>query len=304
LPRLEKWLSNVAPDTPADQAARQALNTRLRAVRHYLERATAGRHEVEAVHQLRIWTRRAAAALGFFQPATRRSRRRRLKRTLRQLRRAAGKVRDYDVHLVRLKAAGRDSHRRLTKQLHRLRRWARRKLKRLHRRLLGDGSYDRQAKRLLQSIEWAKRHSSQPPRLGDWSRQQLAPLAARFFALAEAVDLGDVKTIHALRIAGKRLRYALELTPTVVNAHAHGAFYRRLDEIQDRLGEICDHSASIAHLRQWRAESSGKSQRRELKALLRAEEASLHKLQSRMLRWWSTARRERLVELWQRVVED
>jgi hypothetical protein len=59
MPRFEKWLIGVAASAPADHVARRALTVRLRAVRHYLQMALGGPDEAEAVHQLRIWTRRA-----------------------------------------------------------------------------------------------------------------------------------------------------------------------------------------------------------------------------------------------------
>src|SRR5438034_937550 len=102
MPRFEKWLVGVSADSRTDEAAREAIRTRLDAVRHFLDEAVAGRDEAEGVHQLRIWTRRASAALRLFKPALPNGRRQWLKKHLRRVRRAAGDVRDCDVHLERL----------------------------------------------------------------------------------------------------------------------------------------------------------------------------------------------------------
>ena len=65
--RLEKWLTEVGPDAPVARAARAALAMRLKAVEHFVKQAVqvTGKadDDAEAVHQLRIWTRRAASAL-------------------------------------------------------------------------------------------------------------------------------------------------------------------------------------------------------------------------------------------------
>lgn len=304
MPRFDKWLTGVAADTPADEAARRAIATRLRAVSHYLELATAGHHEAEAVHQLRIWTRRAAAALRFFRPAVDRRQCVWMRKTLRKLRRTAGKVRDCDVHLERLELNGKAPPKQVRSDLIRQRRRARKSLRRLHRRLTRHDRLKRRAADLAQAIVWPKRHSNRTaPPFAAWCRQQLDPLAAEFFNLANA-DLSEIDTIHELRIAGKRVRYALELTAAVMNAKAHAALYDHSSEIQDRLGEICDHSAVIDHLRRWRKEACKKATRRKLKLLVRAELTEMNKLQARLLRWWTPARRQRLAAQWRKAVSN
>src|SRR5262245_35539503 len=69
MPRFEKWLIGVSASAPVDHVARRALVVRLRAVKHYLDAALSGPDEAEGVHQLRIWTRRAEAALKLFRQA-------------------------------------------------------------------------------------------------------------------------------------------------------------------------------------------------------------------------------------------
>src|SRR5262245_24344658 len=97
MPRFAKWLIDVAPGAPVDQVARKALTTRLRAVAWYLDAAIGGEDESEAIHQLRIWTRRADAALRLFAPALPDRTARRLRRLLRTIRRKAGAVRDCEI---------------------------------------------------------------------------------------------------------------------------------------------------------------------------------------------------------------
>src|SRR5262245_11530452 len=102
MPRFQKWLIAVEPTAPTDEVARLALAERLLAVAHFLDKSIGDTDEAEAIHQLRVWTRRAASALELFDAALPDSRRKRMKKTLRKMRRRAGAVRDCDIHLERL----------------------------------------------------------------------------------------------------------------------------------------------------------------------------------------------------------
>ncbi|NEY60862.1 CHAD domain-containing protein, partial [Klebsiella pneumoniae] len=132
----DKWLTNIPPEAPVSRIARRAIGSRLRAVAHYL--AQAGQTKKPAkddVHQLRIWTRRAAAALRLFDPLVPAKRGGPLKKTLKKLRRAAGRVRDCDVFLDQLEASGNQSPR-MIEALRSQRRQARRALRARCGRLL------------------------------------------------------------------------------------------------------------------------------------------------------------------------
>jgi CHAD domain-containing protein len=301
MPRYDKWLTGLSPQAPADEVARRAITLRLRAVEHYFDQATDGHHETEAIHQLRIWTRRVAVAMRFFQPAIRRGPRREMQRLLRKIRRTAGQVRDGDIQLERLQLGGREVPDRVLRALRKERREARQKVKRLQRRLIEHPVFQNAERQLIDHIAWPKKHSSRraPPFVA-WCRQRLAPIAAEFFDLATA-DLADFESLHALRLAGKRLRYALELTPAVMKAGALETFYNRLNEMQDRLGDVCDQRATIDRLRRGRKETSGKKQRRQPADLLHEEEAGLATLQTKLLRWWSPARQSRLAAMWHKL---
>lgn len=296
MPRFEKWLANVAPDEPVDRVARRALKTRLRAVVWYLQAAGGGEEEAEAVHQLRIWTRRAASTLRLFAPAMPRRAAEKLKRTLRKLRRAAGEVRDCDVYLEQLQD---DSHepRRIIKALQSQRREAQRKLKKRRRKLSRGDRFERQAEAVLADIAWPKRHSSrEAPDFAPWCRQQLAALAKDFFALA--LPAGDAQ-LHELRKSGKRLRYALELAAAAIPPRVHHRLYEDLSDLQDRLGEVCDHLVAAERIRRWQADAKQGKHQRQLAELLEQEEQGLATARRQFQRWWSAARRGRWQKQWQ-----
>ena len=90
MPRFEKWLTIATANVPADQVARAALSERLLAVSYYLDQALRG-DEAESIHQLRVWSRRASAALSLFSAAVRKSDYKWLNKTLRKVRLVRGR---------------------------------------------------------------------------------------------------------------------------------------------------------------------------------------------------------------------
>jgi len=298
MPRFDKWLIGVAPMTPVDRVARKALVTRLRAVEHYLEAAIGGDDEAEAIHQLRIWTRRTAAALRLFAPALLAKPARRLRKTLRRLRRAAGLVRDCDVHLEQLRSEAEKPPRRLIANLKHERRIGRRELKSLRNRLQKKERLARRSAAVLDAIAWPKRHSSRAaPEFAPWCREQLAAQGAAFFELAEVAADSD-RQLHELRKAGKRLRYALELAAAAMAPRQHRKLYEELSLLQEKLGAVCDHLAKAEQLRDWQAQSKKHQDRQRLGELLAREEQRLALDRRKFHCWWSAARRSRLQTHW------
>jgi CHAD domain-containing protein len=300
MPRFSKWLINVAPDAPVDRVARRAIAARLRAVAWFFQAAAEGDQQAEDIHQLRIWTRRAAAGLRLFAPTLEGKPAKRLKRTLRELRRTAGSVRDCDVHLESLHDA--DPPRHLIRKLKKQRQRARKDLQAVFRRYARKRRLERQVAAALKAIAWPKRHSSRAaPSFAPWCRQQLAPLAVEFFELASAEHRDDSQ-IHELRLAGKRLRYALELSPAALPPRRHRRLYEELSSLQDRLGAICDSLAAIARIRDWQSSAKKRKHREQFASLLGREEQRLAARRRQFHRWWSAARRARFSQHWQQAV--
>ncbi|MEK6234887.1 MAG: CHAD domain-containing protein, partial [Planctomycetales bacterium] len=66
-----KWIDGVKGITPIGDVARKVLRERLQAVIDFLPRAAyQWQEDVEHVHQLRVSTRRAAAAMRIFRQLT------------------------------------------------------------------------------------------------------------------------------------------------------------------------------------------------------------------------------------------
>src|SRR5258707_4887072 len=98
-----KWITYLRPDTGLTEAARHVLFVRLQVVCDYLPRAMyEADHDPENVHQLRVGTRRAGAALRIFADCLPKRLYDKTRKSLRSLRRSAGAARDWDVFLETL----------------------------------------------------------------------------------------------------------------------------------------------------------------------------------------------------------
>src|ERR1700722_18730730 len=98
-----KWIEGLAPEMEVPIAAREVLIARFQVVRHFLPLAVDKSYQdPEFVHQLRVSTRRAAAALRVFGDCLPRKHLKAAKDSLKVLRRAAGDARDWDVFLLAL----------------------------------------------------------------------------------------------------------------------------------------------------------------------------------------------------------
>jgi CHAD domain-containing protein len=303
MPQFDKWLTNASSAAPVKRVARLAIGARLQAVVHYLQCIGDREKLAESIHQLRIWTRRSAAALRLFEPLVPYRDGKALRKRLRKLRRRAGDVRDCDVLLDRLQESESGQPRSIVKALKAQRRAARKKLAKLHNKLMRHRRLEADAEELVKQLAWPKRHSSgRRPSFGAWCRKQLVPLGERFFELAEG-DLSVDASLHELRIAGKRLRYALELAPAALPQKRHQRLYQALTDLQDRLGTVCDHLSAVERLGQWRKDARSRSDRRALKRVLQHQDKQLTTDRRRFLRWWSDARRNRLRANWKAAIK-
>jgi CHAD domain-containing protein len=200
--------------------------------------------DAEAVHDLRVVTRRLQQLLAVVSARPRPKRIARLRRRLRRVRRALGTWRNYDVTLASVGArqrATRSPRRRAVWRVVRehLERSRLEEMIRARRRLLEEdltGLVDRLRAVLVDSvggvatenIDLAVRSRAETA----WQEWQAA------FARAEAKP--DVTEVHALRIATKRLRYRVELTRGLGEAAADAVvdWARR---VQHHLGDWHDH---------------------------------------------------------------
>jgi CHAD domain-containing protein len=230
---------------PVDDAARTVVRARLEAVEQMLPLAAERWEEdVEHVHQLRVSTRRSAAALATFAPCFDADRMKTVRRHLKKVRRAAGEARVCDV----MDAAFRRRRQRAPKSarpfLDDLLEWNAATRQRVQRHLRKaarkhppkDLADARRA--LLRSLSAPGGADAAPISLRTHAASSLPPLVEAVRAAGQA-DLNVLENLHELRIHGKHLLYAMEIFKPCYGERFATA-YGRISSLQQRLGAIND----------------------------------------------------------------
>ncbi len=279
-----KRTSKPDPGLPVTRAASQILRSRLDAVYEHLPLAANNSDEsLEHVHQLRVATRRAAAAIRLFQDLLPRRRVKKLRKRLRKIRSSAARARDLDVLVLRLKeraAAGCDQ---VIRDLNDRRRSSQKPLKNAYRRAKRDHDA-RHASRLIGRIRW--RGGGEEPTFEDVARHCLRAAVDGFFEAANA-DLSNIENLHEMRIRGKRLRYAIELLAPVFGKSFRKQVNPDLKEVQERLGAIHDCAVARKMFRKWSRNARGHKQRLALKRLSRLEKVAMKEKLADFFGWWT-----------------
>jgi CHAD domain-containing protein len=306
-----KWFPKLTGTTPLAVAATLVLRSRVGTVREYIARVQRRPgHDPEDVHQLRVAARRLGAALSAFKSVLDLRARRKLRRAARRLRRAAGAVRDIDVldallaeylHAAsrpplplgeRVAVRGKslsDCSRRIHRLLKQRRRECWLELKRTLR--VWSVRFDLAATELSADLQEQSTLDSRA------HAPSLRPVAASVLhdrlnrlRTAGAADLRDLDNLHQVRIAAKRLRYAMESLAACYPAEFRRRLYTLVENIQSELGQVND----LRNLRQLMADvhasSADASPTGIDTALARIETAvdrALAQCQRGFLRWWS-----------------
>jgi CHAD domain-containing protein len=287
--RFDKWALGVPLAAPVTAAAAAALRARLGAVRHFLPLAAKKADEdPEHVHELRVWTRRAAAALDLYDELLPRRRAAWFRKQLKRLRKAANDARDADVFAHRLAESSHETDYWL-KRVHAERREAQRPLKKAYKRLKKGKRLARRARKLLRRLR--RPRPGGPVQFGDWAHDRLRPFVREFFAAVPS-DATDVAALHRFRVKGKELRYAMELLAAAFPPALRETLYPAVEDLQERLGEINDHAAALARWRRWL--DSGDGDLNAAQAQLRAETDRLEQARRDFLAWFTPERREEL----------
>jgi CHAD domain-containing protein len=241
--------------TPSELLIRQRLTALTRTL------AGARRGDVRSIHEARVATRRLREALPLVASG---SRGRKLERTVKRLTTALGPVRELDVALLTLDEleTGGDVPRPAIARLRQVIVHERQLMHAAMRRRLDRVDMARLKKRALAA---AGRHP--PPvatgrgRIRDPRRLRVAEERASRRAAALRATIENAAGIylpdrlHEVRIALKKLRYALELQRELSGSRAMAAL-RRLKVAQDLLGRMHDLEILIARTRAVQGSSS------------------------------------------------
>lgn len=242
-------LADLQETTPLAAAARRVLSVRLEVVRDCLGQALAtGNDRRKSIHALRVATRRAAAAIDVFENCLPRRIFKVARRGLRTLRRSAGAARDWDVLLQHVgktiaRAAAADRP-----VLDMLRGYALAHRIPAQRRLEAASpghpfGFDRLLARCVAAV---RPRPSAPASFGGHLRPIIGRLVVAFDAEAAEGD-ASWSRLHQIRIAGKRLRYTLELAPDTCGAPLRTHLGPALGRLQEILGDVNDsfHAAQL-----------------------------------------------------------
>lgn len=238
-----KWIDDLRAHTPLADAARRVLTVRLEVVRDYLPLAVQeAERDPEHVHQLRVGTRRAGAALDIFAACLPERVHKTARKQLRQIRRAAGAARDWDVFLLTLNEWSRKG-RKLRAGIDFLMGYALGERVKAQTHLIeAYTEFPFRFDRLLADTVAAVHRPRNSPYLRtllDLARPLLTRLLKELDQTA-ARDLDNYDNLHQVRIVGKRLRYAMEVFAECFAEPFRTQLYPAVEGMQDILGRAND----------------------------------------------------------------
>ncbi len=239
---LDPALDGLEPTQSLLDAGRAVLEARFKAVAKLMKAARkGGASQEECIHQTRVATRRAAAALVVFESCGDPKAWKLARTALRRIRKAADETRRTDVHRKILLAEAESAPDRLQAGFRSLGAWVGAKRSRVERAV--KRRVDRDAVRAFREISArvldrvAGRGEIRP--LLEAAAEMLPRLVGDL-RLASRADLKQFENLHEMRLAGKRLRYAMEIFSCCLTAAARESLYPALKNMQDRLGAIND----------------------------------------------------------------
>jgi CHAD domain-containing protein len=297
--RTSKWVEVTSGSQPAAKVARRALADRLQLVWRYLRRSTEGApSDLENIHQLRVSTRRAVAVLTTFADWLPAKRQRWMQRQLKRIRKTAGTARDLDVMLARFIPLSQDEpelgpYHALVHRLQVRRKRAQDPIDALYEKLQRK-DFPRHVANLCRGLKPRGKLRRGDTSFAQVANRSMLPLVEQYFEAASA-DFHDYAQLHALRILGKQMRYAMEIFAGAFPPAFRQDLYPQLAEIQDRLGAINDHATAREKFLAWLQEESTDPQLRGLLEELIAEETEqLEQSRDDFLRWFTNERRAAL----------
>lgn len=281
-----------AADEPATTAAARILAARLGAVHDLLRGIAGGDESEEAVHDLRVATRRAGTALDGFKPLLPARRAGWFETHLKRLRRAAGKVRDLDSILDGLRSeelGGKRPKRgvdvvRAIEIVAKKRAKARRAFGQAVRRFPGSRTWQAHARKLIAAIDGNKAAL----RFDLLAAERLGGIVGRFFT-AVADGAGDADALHAIRIRAKQARYAIEIfapTPSPPRQRSLAT----LEHLQDLAGRCIDQATAAARFARWARRAEARADRKTLSLLAAAAAAGAETARRRAVAWLTPSR--------------
>lgn len=277
-----KWIAESSAPLPLETVAQDAVRTRLEGVLNLLPRAAfLWQEDVEHVHGLRVATRRAVATLELFQPLFPVRKTRRLLKILKQVRKSADVARDLDVFLCRLGEPTEEGGSLLRARLHKMRHRAQLPVVDTAVPLLRKNVFASRVERLVGKTS----PPDAPVLFGEWSARRLGEGWKRFVDhLPPAGSTPD--ELHEFRLAGKRLRYSIEVLGGGLPDPVRKKLYPQIVKLQEKLGAIQDHAVAADRLSEWQSVSRCPAEKRYLAALEAEERMHFAHHAEAFREWW------------------
>jgi CHAD domain-containing protein len=234
----------IGPGTPVGVAAVTVLSTKMQPLFELEESALAG-NDMDAVHDMRVASRRSREAIAIFAPLYREADIVEPLQSVKAVTKALGAVRDADVfidHLAELSASSDHEQERLALAYFIAWRQAERSrdLKRMRQRL-ARLDLDRRRIRLTRALYGFKKNADIIAAFGWLAEDVLKERFEAFYGhLPAALNESAIGEQHAMRIAGKHLRYAIETFKSCIDPKRFEGLRGVVTSFQDALGEMRD----------------------------------------------------------------
>lgn len=195
----------------------------------------------EHVHQLRVSSRRALAAIRLFADFLPTSDRKWFTKKLKGILHAAGKARDLDVLIEKqLPKCGLAADQ-LEKIWREQRRVYQAKIVRQQTKLQQNDCLKSRTRSLISELKTSIEEGNEVFRqhCGKWAGTRVIPICHRYFAAVPAKP--DTDSLHRLRILTKRFRYTLDILDPVLHNLQISESRDALEQLQKQLGALQDH---------------------------------------------------------------
>ncbi|MDA0657338.1 MAG: CHAD domain-containing protein [Planctomycetota bacterium] len=199
------------------------------------------------IHRLRVALRQATTMLNAFCPLIANKEFRWMKRRIRCIRIAAGRVRDWDVLRGNLeKQAILDGALRdwIGAQAERHRRAAHKQFLKVLREL-DRRKISRRVARIRSRLRWQGQQTV--PLFEDWARKVLYRAVTDLLNASQQATY-EIESLHRLRITAKRLRYTIALVCSGLDPATAGSLRVAATELQEQLGVLNDRACQIRDL--------------------------------------------------------
>jgi CHAD domain-containing protein len=282
---------SAAPSStdPAIKAAAEALAVQLRAMTAEHDKAMTG--DVEAIHRLRVATRRLRAALRMLREVAPSADADSAAEELGWLCGAIGAVRDFDVLAELLQERATRLEADFIRALEPLSAAVRHQRATEQERLAAALDSERYRGLVQRLGGVAPEPASDSVALGAVAARLVRPqLRAMLRAGAGLDEASPQETLHRLRVRVKKLRYALEPL-RAIGGKSVRKMLRRLERVQERVGMYHDAATAVEWLRGWAAESHDAPPAALMAAgaLIHSFERRIRRLRARSLKAWRRA---------------